>query len=250
MKELYKAIHKVQGQIVNVATDSSNPHFKSTYVSLEQLIHALKPLWVEAGLLVTQFIDTEKRDLLTVVCHAESGEVEKFSYPIINQKGDLHGMGAAFTYSRRQALKGIFGIAEEDDDGNKATAPTPKAHNRPAVERSTQKTGPDNPPLQSQPKGESEAKPQDIRNHASNAADIPNANSRGLSDAQWKRAQAIAHKAGWDKDTLIQSLLQVCREGYGTKFRELSQFDYNELCAAIESGASAAEIISAKRGTK
>lgn len=214
--KIFIAINQIQKKVRNATTDSNNPHYRSTYASLESVLDLLRPMWAEAGLAVTQ--DVFEGSLRTRVVHAESGDSFDFCYRMINAKGDLHGEGAAFTYSRRQALKGIFGIAEEDDDGNRAT-------NQPAQQKSP-------PPKTNQP-------PPQLTNHAKPGGKI--------SEAQFKRAQAIAHKAGWDKDTLVQSLLQVARDAYGVRFSEMEKFDYDELCAAIEAGSSAGAIIEAKR---
>jgi hypothetical protein len=49
-------------------------------------------------------------------------------YPIQPTKHDPQGQGSAITYARRYALQAIVGVAaDDDDDGNAASAPKPSA---------------------------------------------------------------------------------------------------------------------------
>jgi len=52
--KLIVALHKVQGQISGVKRDSTNPHFKNRYASLEAVIDAIRPALQENDLIVTQ----------------------------------------------------------------------------------------------------------------------------------------------------------------------------------------------------
>lgn len=211
-KNLSKAMAAAQGEVKNALTDSKNPHYKSTYASLEAVLDVLRPVWTKHGLAVTQSVQRSEFgiNLITEIVHGESGEYCLLAYPIISMKQDLHGMGAAFTYSRRQALKGAFGIAEEDDDGNKATTKQPERTQEPMKNHATP-----------QPKG-------------------------AITEAQWKRAIAISIKA-WGEGAQ-GDLIRVVRQGYGVEPRALDFHSYNELCNAIEAGSSADAIIKAKTG--
>ena len=52
--KLITAMHGVQGALTGVKRDSSNPHFKNRYASLESVIDALRPHLQANGLIVTQ----------------------------------------------------------------------------------------------------------------------------------------------------------------------------------------------------
>lgn len=83
-------------------------------------------------------------------------------------------------------------------------------------------------------------------------ADIPNhapLKSGGVSDAQIKRLFAIA-KANSQNGWTNQELQRVLNQGYGgiTSTKDLDRHSYDELCKAIESGATPDEVIKAKNG--
>ena len=118
-KTLWGAIYNVQSKIAHVRTDSRNPHFNSTFASLEAVLDALKPLWIAEGLSATQelvLVDL-RTTVKTTVFHHSSETMAVFYHTADNPKHDLNGCGGSFTYGRRMALKGIFGLAEVDDDG-------------------------------------------------------------------------------------------------------------------------------------
>lgn len=130
MSALWKAMLEAQKKIENVKTDSKNPHFKSNYASLATVLDSIRPVLNDCGLVLTQQIRSGAPPgfviVQTMVTHAASGESTKDSQAIPVAKSDPQGFMAAVTYARRGGIKCMFGIAEEDDDGNTASAkPTP-----------------------------------------------------------------------------------------------------------------------------
>ena len=51
VKALAKAILAVQGAVAGVTRDSTNPHFKSRYASLEAVVAAIRPPCLGQGIL-------------------------------------------------------------------------------------------------------------------------------------------------------------------------------------------------------
>ena len=121
MKELAVALVKCQGMLGNVIRDSKNPHYKSTYASLEAVIDALKGPLTECGLAVVQSIEGDV--LSTKVIHT-NGESLETNFPLIVSKQDMQGLASAHTYARRYSLLGLFCMGAEDDDGNAAVTPS------------------------------------------------------------------------------------------------------------------------------
>lgn len=104
---------------------------KHNYATLDAVIDALEPGWMKAGLTVIQPHDGDV--LWTIVAFGESSmTVEQ---PLTGWKSaqDLAGL---LTYFRRYALKGIFCVADdEDDDGSSLPGGQgkPLGRNEPAV---------------------------------------------------------------------------------------------------------------------
>jgi hypothetical protein len=122
---LFTAISKAQAKVSHAQIDSTNPHFRNEYASLESCIGAIKPALAENGLSLVQCPDrAENGDfiLTSVITHA-SGEWISFSAPMILSKNDMQGLGSAVTYQRRYSLQALFGIGDTDDDGNGASKP-------------------------------------------------------------------------------------------------------------------------------
>ncbi|MDX1934733.1 MAG: ERF family protein [Capsulimonadales bacterium] len=127
-KNLTKALLSVQQTLDGVAKSGQNPHLKSKYATLPDVLDELLPKCHEAGLVVLQrTLDTETTGVLkleTIVIHAESGENLSMVTPMPVPQTGAQAYGSALTYARRYALMSLFGMKAEDDDGHSATATT------------------------------------------------------------------------------------------------------------------------------
>lgn len=145
MKNLYKALSEFQAKCPLIKKDASNPFFKSKYAPLENILPIVLPLLRECGLVavqspshVTSFTHISGADsyqvlpsLKTRIVHIDSEEMIEENAPLILDKQNPQGQGSAITYMRRYALVSMLGLnCDEDDDGNKASAPkeTKKAY--------------------------------------------------------------------------------------------------------------------------
>jgi predicted RecA/RadA family phage recombinase len=108
---------------------SSNPHFKSRYADLSACVEAvIDALNAEGIALVQRQHPSDGGVAVETLFVHESGEV--FSSGILHMpatKQDAQGYGSALTYARRYSLMAAAGIAPEDDDGNAASKPKPRA---------------------------------------------------------------------------------------------------------------------------
>jgi hypothetical protein len=118
--KLIVALHKVQGQISGVKRDSTNPHFKNRYASLEAVIDTLRPALQENDLVVTQaagrFTEHGCIEVTTTISHI-SGQSMHTRFEIPLSKKDAQGAGSAITYACRYSLMSLFLIPPTDDDG-------------------------------------------------------------------------------------------------------------------------------------
>ncbi len=130
MKNLYSAIANFQAELKPVSKDSKNPFFKSEYASLPQIMTEIQPLLSKHKLAVVQMMTSigDHPALKTIIAH-ESGESVEDVTPLFLVKTDPQSHGSAVTYARRYALCSALGIvADEDDDGNKASQPAKQTY--------------------------------------------------------------------------------------------------------------------------
>ncbi len=118
---LSKALSIAQSKIENASKNSANPHFKSKYADLAEVLNTIRPVFSECGLSFVQFPSycDGIAHVDTLLMH-ESGEwiSNTSSAPVTKQ--DAQGVGSATTYLRRYSLAAMAGIAQEDDDANSA----------------------------------------------------------------------------------------------------------------------------------
>lgn len=118
------ALVKFNGEVSKIEKDSSNPHFKNKYASLDNIIDEIRPILHKHGLSIMQFPggDGDKFTMTTMLLH-ESGEWIE-SQPIVMKpvKNDPQGIGSCTTYARRYSLSAFLSLnTGEDDDGEGAS---------------------------------------------------------------------------------------------------------------------------------
>lgn len=124
---LAPALVKAQAAMQAIGKDSTNPHFKNKYASLDTIIETIRPILGAHGLALTQtaeaVADGKALIVLTTLVHT-SGETLTGSAYVPIAKQDAQGAGGALTYGRRYSLAALLCLAtEEDDDGNAASRP-------------------------------------------------------------------------------------------------------------------------------
>lgn len=126
----YEALVGAIQHCQNVSASRINPHFRSRYFALGDLLAEIKPVFGHFGLCIIQIPNTgEKRiSIQTQVIHT-SGHIFQFGELGINTEGNIQQTGSALSYLRRYALATIVGVASDleggDDDGNLAAKPVP-----------------------------------------------------------------------------------------------------------------------------
>lgn len=121
---LAAALAKAQGEMENAGKNSVNPHFKSKYADLAEILNTVRPVLSKHGLAVTQFpaFEAGTAHVETILTHA-SGEWMSGTCSAPVQKSDPQGVGSALTYLRRYSLAAVCGLAQEDDDANASSKP-------------------------------------------------------------------------------------------------------------------------------
>lgn len=124
MKQIAAAFIKAKREFAPALKNSVNPHFKSKYADLSNCIEAVDGALLNNGIVMYQETSEVETGVTveTVLLH-ESGEfIRCGKLHVPASKQDAQGYGSALTYARRYSLMAACGIAQEDDDGNAATA--------------------------------------------------------------------------------------------------------------------------------
>lgn len=119
-RTLWDALLEFQTEGIALQKNAINPHFKNKYISLDELLGQVLPVLNRLGIVLLQQPCSVGGDpaLSTSITLAATGESIESTMPLVLQKNDPQGQGAAITYARRYALMSILGlVADEDVDG-------------------------------------------------------------------------------------------------------------------------------------
>lgn len=124
INELAGALALAQAELENAKKTSNNPHFKSKYADLAEVLDTVRPVLAKHGLSFVQFPGYAHEPKVvaveTILMH-KSGQFISGTVAAPVTKPDAQGVGSAITYCRRYSLAAVVGIAQEDDDGNEAS---------------------------------------------------------------------------------------------------------------------------------
>lgn len=119
--ELFTALASAQGEIENASKNAANPHFKSKYADLAEVLNTIRPVFAKNDLSLIQSpaYDGSLASVTTVLAHKSGGYLTGTA-SCVPAKSDAQGIGSATTYLRRYGAAAVAGIAQEDDDGQAA----------------------------------------------------------------------------------------------------------------------------------
>lgn len=121
--KLLPALIKVQTETRNLKKTEENPHFRSKYSSLTEVLDAIKlPLTNNKFALIQAPGTTTEGDVIvtTMLIH-ESGQWIKSALQLRPERnGHPQAVGSAITYAKRYSLIAMLALGEDDDDGNAA----------------------------------------------------------------------------------------------------------------------------------
>jgi len=133
---LVKALSALQGELKDADKNALNPHFKSKYADLSEVLGNLRPLLAKNQLALSQFPSFENGivSVTSLLAHA-SGEWIESTASAPATKQDVQGVGSAITYLKRYSAAAIVGMAsaDQDDDGNSVSIQ--KVENKPIVKQ-------------------------------------------------------------------------------------------------------------------
>lgn len=128
----YEALVKAISECENVTASRINPHFRSKYFGLADLLAEIKPVLGRYGLAAFQVpcSNADRVWINTSIIHI-SGHIFNCGELGVNAAGlNQQNIGSVFTYLKRYALSTCLGVASEleDDDGHQASKPPVQAY--------------------------------------------------------------------------------------------------------------------------
>lgn len=116
---LFAALALAQGEIENATKASVNPHFKSRYADLAEVLDTVRPVFAKHGLAVIQSTSAEPGVVFvtTAIVHKDGGYVTSTA-SCVPAKADAQGIGAATTYLRRYSLSAMASISKQTTTGS------------------------------------------------------------------------------------------------------------------------------------
>ena len=139
-RQLAEDWYLAYSDIKNPAKNAVNPAFRSGYANLEAVLDVVRPVLLAHNLTLVQetTADGDHHGVWTHIDH-RNGAMKDLGLCLLKvQRDDPQGAGSAISYAKRYALLSIFGLAQEDDDGNAASTPAekPKAAAKPTPKSS------------------------------------------------------------------------------------------------------------------
>lgn len=128
IKSVSAALMKAQAAFGKIELSKVNPHFKSRYADLTEIMSRVRKPLADNGLVLSHtcgMVDG-KVNVITRLIHIESGEFLAAEVVMPLDKPNPQGVGSAITYGRRYGVSAVLAIvADEDDDGNGASPQKP-----------------------------------------------------------------------------------------------------------------------------
>ena len=120
-KKLIDALIMAQSQMTFASKTGTNPHFKSGYAPLEEVIDAVKSPLNDNGIFYLQKVHLAEGGVCVETEFHGWGSVLKAGKVFVPaDKQTPHGYGSSLSYAKRYSLITATGLPSEDDDGNEA----------------------------------------------------------------------------------------------------------------------------------
>jgi hypothetical protein len=128
MIKIATSLLAIQKEIGKAVKDKKNDELGTKYADLDSIQDACLKLLNDKGIVCLQpnTVIEGKNYVKTLLIHAESGETMEGVTEIIFVPGNAQSQGSGITYARRNGLKSLLNLREEDDDGNAAVNPEEK----------------------------------------------------------------------------------------------------------------------------
>lgn len=116
---IYKKLLDFQKKNIVVTKDGMNPHFKSSYATLNEVMDKIKKPLNELNILILQ--KPQQFGLETTLMDLDDESAVTCFMPYTAETTTAQKLGSNNTYNRRYSLVTLLGLEDEDDDGNTAS---------------------------------------------------------------------------------------------------------------------------------
>lgn len=141
--DLLTAMAAAQAEMGHAHKNAKNPHFKSEFADLPEVIDTIRPVMTKHGLSFMQF-PVGQAGLMNFLGH-KSGQWLRGKMQMTPKDSSPQAVGSCLTYARRYSGAGIANIGQSDDDGNAASQQA-KPATTPQKPKQQPKTTAKNPP--------------------------------------------------------------------------------------------------------
>ncbi len=114
---IYKKLLEIQKKEITVEKVGENPHFHSSYATLNEVLAKVKKPLNDKGILIIQ--SPEKDGLRTILFDTEDDTKVECFMPYV-ELSTAQKLGSNNTYNRRYSLITLLGLEDEDNDGEEA----------------------------------------------------------------------------------------------------------------------------------
>lgn len=144
---LVAALARAQLNMPPIAKNHENPHFKSRYADIADVLAVVRPVLAKEGIAITQTTRVTDAGCELVTCLLKGDDRLESAMPLqIDQKAQ--DLGSRLTYLRRYALCALVGVAaEDDDDGHAASNAPPRTKTRQAAYEPRERSYPSERPV-------------------------------------------------------------------------------------------------------
>ncbi|MBP8302052.1 MAG: ERF family protein [Planctomycetes bacterium] len=189
---LVAALARAQLNMPPIAKNHENPHFKSRYADIADVLAVVRPVLAKEGIAITQTTRVTDAGCELVTCLLKGDDRLESAMPLqIDQKAQ--DLGSRLTYLRRYALCALVGVAaEDDDDGHAASNAPPRTKTRQAAQEPRERS-------YVAERGETPRKPVED-------------GGKPASDAQVRFLEDLATQQGWsdaERDLVFKKLAGI-----------------------------------------
>ena len=118
-----KKLLEFQMENITITKDGINPHFKSSYSTVNEVLSKVRKPLNDLGILILQ--TPEKEGLRTQLIDTEDDSEVSCFMPYV-EISTAQKLGSCNTYNRRYSLVTLLGLEDDDYDGNVASEKKPK----------------------------------------------------------------------------------------------------------------------------
>lgn len=123
MIELHKRLIAFHGSVKTIKPTGFNPHFKSTYATLDDILTAVIPALISNGLYLSHVTEANEHGSRLVTRVTDEDGESLFTSISIPEFRDPQQLISYLTYTKRANISALLSLGGDlDDDGNMASA--------------------------------------------------------------------------------------------------------------------------------